>query len=122
MRLRGHHCCFSWLAYISREADTYIIQRRTGKGASLRAVRRLVGSPDVPVTAIGDSKQDIGMLAAADFSYATGNCSPLVRKLSKQANCRVVKQGYQSGLLAAVKHRVRQEGRRATPELPRIEG
>jgi hydroxymethylpyrimidine pyrophosphatase-like HAD family hydrolase len=113
---------FSKLAYISRDADTYIVQRRTGKGAALRSVRRMVGSPDIPVTAIGDSKQDISMLAAADFSYATGNCSPLLRKLSRQGNCRVVKQGYQSGLLAAVKHRVRQEGRRVAPELPDREG
>ncbi len=113
---------FSKLAYISRDADTYIVQRRTGKGAALRSVRRMVGSPDIPVTAIGDSKQDISMLAAADISYATGNCSPLLRKLSRQGNCRVVKQGYQSGLLAAVKHRVRQEGRRVAPELPHREG
>jgi hypothetical protein len=113
---------FSKLTFIARDADTYIVQRRTGKGAALRFVRRLIGSPSVPVTAIGDSKQDIGMLAAADFGYATANCSPLVRRLSRQGNCRVLRQGFQSGLLAAVEHRLKQERARVAPELPETGG
>jgi hydroxymethylpyrimidine pyrophosphatase-like HAD family hydrolase len=113
---------FSKLAFIARDADTYIVQKRTGKGAALRIVRRLIGNPGVPVTAIGDSKQDIGMLAAADFGYATANCSPLVRRLSRHGNCRVLRQGFQSGLLAAVEHRLKQERARVPRELPETGG
>jgi hypothetical protein len=113
---------FSKLTFVGRDADTYIVQKRTGKGAALRFVRRLIGSGDVPVTAIGDSKQDIGMLAAADFAYATANCEPLVRRLSRQGNCRVLRQGFQSGLLAAVEHRLRQEHIRVAPELSETNG
>jgi hypothetical protein len=62
------------------------------------------------------------MLAAADFGYATANCSPLVRRLSRQGNCRVLRQGFQSGLLAAVEHRLKQERARVAPELPETGG
>src|SRR5215471_12190175 len=43
---------FSKLTYVSRSSDTYIVQKRTNKGIALKAVRRLVGDPEVPVTAI----------------------------------------------------------------------
>ncbi|HLH32372.1 MAG TPA: HAD hydrolase family protein, partial [Terriglobia bacterium] len=100
---------FSKLTYIVRHADTYIVQRRTGKGSALRAVRKAMGAADVPVTAIGDDVHDIGMLAAADFAYAPANCSQLIRDLAKQGKCRIVNRAYQNGLLAAVQHRLQQQ-------------
>jgi hydroxymethylpyrimidine pyrophosphatase-like HAD family hydrolase len=99
---------FSHLSYVSRGADSYIVQKRTGKGPGLRFVRRAVGSERIPVTAIGDSQYDIGMLKAAEYAYAPANCSRTVRDLAKQGQCTIVRRGFQKGLLAAVKHRVRQ--------------
>lgn len=98
---------FSKLTYVSRSADTYVVQKRTSKGAAVRSVRRIAGRPDVPVTAIGDSEHDIGMLAASDFAYAPANCSPLIRGLSKEGRCRIVKKRFQNGLLEAIQDRVR---------------
>jgi hydroxymethylpyrimidine pyrophosphatase-like HAD family hydrolase/orotate phosphoribosyltransferase len=99
---------FSHLTYISRETDSHIVQKRTGKGPALRFVRREVGSDRMPVTAIGDSQYDIGMLKAAEYAYAPANCSVSVRELAGQGQCRIVGQRFQKGLLAAVKHRLRQ--------------
>jgi hydroxymethylpyrimidine pyrophosphatase-like HAD family hydrolase len=99
---------FSKLTYLPCAGDTYIVQKRISKGSAVRAVRRLVGSPDVPVAAIGDSIYDISMLAAADFAYAPSNCSPSIRELAKQRKCKVLKQRFQNGLLAAVQERLRE--------------
>ena len=38
----------------------------------------------MPVTAIGDSQHDIGMLKAAEFAYAPANCAPILHELAKQ--------------------------------------
>ena len=100
---------FSKLTYLSRSADTYIIQDGLDKGSALRTVRELVGSPDVPVTAIGDSHADIPMLTAAEFGYAPANCSPLVREVAREGKCRIVKRRYQNGLLAAVQDRLKKQ-------------
>jgi hydroxymethylpyrimidine pyrophosphatase-like HAD family hydrolase/adenine/guanine phosphoribosyltransferase-like PRPP-binding protein len=103
---------FTNLTYISRGADSYILQKRTGKGAALSFVRRAIGSEATPVTAIGESKYDIGMLKAAEFAYAPANCAPAVRELARRGHCRVVNKRFQKGLLAAVRHRLNQEGAR----------
>jgi hydroxymethylpyrimidine pyrophosphatase-like HAD family hydrolase len=100
---------FSRLTFICRPSSTYIVQNRINKGTALRKVRRMVGSRDVPVTAIGDSELDIAMLRAADFAYAPANCAPLLRQLEKEGKCRIVRQRFQSGLLEAVEHRLRCE-------------
>ncbi len=106
--LRGPE--FSHLTYIRRDPDSYIVQKRTGKGTALRFVRREVGSATVPVSAIGESKFDIGMLKAAEFAYAPANCAPAMRDLARQGQCRILRQQFQNGLLAAVRHRLRQKG------------
>jgi len=100
---------FSKLTYVSRSSDTYIVQKRTNKGTALKAVRRLMGDPEVPVTAIGDSQHDIGMLAAAEFAYAPANCSRSIRDLAKQGRCRILNGRFQNGLFEAVQHRLEQE-------------
>jgi hydroxymethylpyrimidine pyrophosphatase-like HAD family hydrolase/hypoxanthine phosphoribosyltransferase len=100
---------FSKLTYVSRSADTYIVQKRTNKGTALKAVKRLVGSPGVPVTAIGDSQHDVGMLAAAEFAYAPANCSRSIRDLAKRGKCRILSGRFQNGLFEAVQHRLEQE-------------
>jgi hydroxymethylpyrimidine pyrophosphatase-like HAD family hydrolase/hypoxanthine phosphoribosyltransferase len=110
---------YSHLTSICREADSYIVQRRTSKGAGLRFVRREVGTANKPVTAIGDSNHDIGMLKEAEFAYAPANCSRLVRELKRQGQCHVVGQSFQNGLLGAVKHRLQQEEKRPVKELLR---
>src|SRR6185295_12175753 len=96
---------FSHLTYICRGADSYVLQKRTGKGAAVRFVRRQIGN-EAPVTAIGESKYDIGMLKAAEFAYAPANCGPEVRELARDGQCRVVNKRFQKGLLAAVRHRL----------------
>lgn len=100
---------FSRLRFICRPSSTYIVQKWLNKGKALRAVRRMVGSRSVPVTAIGDSELDIAMLRAADFAYAPANCASLLRNLEKEGKCRIVRQRFQSGLLEAVQHRLRCE-------------
>ena len=100
---------FSKLTYVSRSSDTCIVQKRTNKGTALKAVRRLVGDPEVPVTAIGDSQHDVGMLAAAEFAYAPANCSGSIRDLAKLGKCRILNGRFQNGLFEAVQHRLEQE-------------
>jgi hydroxymethylpyrimidine pyrophosphatase-like HAD family hydrolase/hypoxanthine phosphoribosyltransferase len=112
--LRDHG--FSDLTYISRDVDFYIVQKRTGKGTALRFVRGHTGNDSNPVAAIGDSQFDIGMLKAAEFAYAPANCAQAVRELAKTGKCRIVKQRYQNGLLAAVQNLLRHQGaRRSAP-------
>jgi hydroxymethylpyrimidine pyrophosphatase-like HAD family hydrolase/orotate phosphoribosyltransferase len=103
-----HRPEFSHLTYISRGADSHIVQKRTGKGPALRFVRRQVGKDGMPVTAIGDSQYDMGMLKAAEYAYAPANCSASVRDLAAQGQCTIVRRRFQKGLLAAVKHRLGQ--------------
>ena len=109
---------FSHLDYICRDSDSYIVQKRTNKAAALHFVLRSVGGDPARVTAIGDSKYDIGMLKAAQFAYAPGSCSPVLRELAKQGRCRVVQEHFQPGLLAAVRHRLRQEAVDRSDDLP----
>jgi hydroxymethylpyrimidine pyrophosphatase-like HAD family hydrolase len=104
---------FNNLTIITRGSDSYIVQKRTGKGTALRFVRNEVGSASSPVTAIGDSRYDIGMLKSAEFAYAPSNCCALVREVVRRGQCRVMRQGFQNGLLAAVQHRLRREGGRS---------
>jgi hydroxymethylpyrimidine pyrophosphatase-like HAD family hydrolase/orotate phosphoribosyltransferase len=111
---------FSKLTYLSRNADTYIIQKGIDKGSALRTVRDLVGRPDVPVTAIGDSADDITMLTAAEFGYAPANCSPLVREVAREGKCRIVKRQFQNGLLAAVQDRLKKQPAAERPLLPLV--
>jgi hydroxymethylpyrimidine pyrophosphatase-like HAD family hydrolase len=102
---------FSRLTYISRESDTYIVQKGTDKGAGVTFVKRCLNK-DAPVAAIGDSEQDIPMLELSDYPYAPANCSPIVRRVAKTFHCHVLKQSWQAGLLAAVQHRLSNDGRR----------
>jgi hypothetical protein len=68
---------FSDLTYIARPNDTYIVQKRTSKGAAVTFVKEYLGS-HAPITAI---------------AHAPATCSP-------------------AGLLAAVRHRLKNDGRR----------
>jgi len=109
---------YAHLTYLCRGPDSYIVQRRTGKARALQFVRREAGV--TPVTAIGDSKYDVGMLKAAEFAYAPANCSPAVRELAKEGHCRIMKQPFQNGLLEAVRHRLQQCGEPFSEEMPHL--
>ncbi len=98
---------FSRLTYIARGADTYIVQKRTNKASGMKFVKRYAGCSNKPVTAIGDSEHDIGMLKAAEFAYAPANCHRLLREMGKRGECTIVNHRYQNGLLEAVQHRLR---------------
>jgi hydroxymethylpyrimidine pyrophosphatase-like HAD family hydrolase len=100
---------FSHLTYICRAADTYILQKGADKGLGVRFVKQYLKN-DAPVAAIGDSEQDIPMLESSDYRYAPANCSPALRQLAKTVECRVLKQSWQAGLLAAVHHRLKNDG------------
>lgn len=91
---------------ILRPDETYIVQKETGKARGLAAVRRYLGCEDEPVAAIGDSQYDMELLEAADFGYAPANCARSVRALARRGRCRVMRQPYQRGLLAAVRELV----------------
>ena len=108
---------FRHLRCICRGPDSYIVQKRTSKAAALRFVRQQVRTTKTPITAIGDCQYDIEMLKAAEFAYAPGNCSRSVRQLAKQGKCRIVKERFQNGLLAAVRHRLCVEGAPSAVEL-----
>ncbi len=100
---------FSRLDCIARGPDTYIHQKSANKGSGLMFVKRYLNN-DRPTTAIGHSDPDIPMLQASDYAYALENCSPAVRQMAKQGHCRMVRKPCQSGLLAAVEHRLASDG------------
>ena len=101
---------FSELTSISRQADTYIVQKGTSKGAGLKFVRDYLNSA-APIAAIGDSAQDISMLEAADYAYAPANCSADVKQIARKYHWHILNQRCQAGLLAAVQHRLERDGR-----------
>jgi len=91
------------LTYIHRLDDTYIVQKGVDKGAGLFMVKKYRGCMDNPVAAIGDSEEDLPMLEAAEFGYATANCSDKVRRSANTASFRITDKPYQQGLLAVAK-------------------
>lgn len=95
---------FDKLTFISRDADTYITQKETGKGPALLAAKQLLKTPKAPTAAIGNSGEDAGMLRAVDFAYAPANCSADLRQLAAAGRCRVMGRPFQRGLLEAVLH------------------
>ena len=97
---------FDQLSILSTGASTYIVQKGTDKGTGLTFVKRYLNQ-DKPVVAIGHSDQDVPMLEAADFAYATVNCSAAVREMAKRGRCHIVNKPCQTGLLAAVQHRLK---------------
>ena len=103
---------------ILRPEDTYIVQRGTGKAPGVGAVRRYLGCQDEPVAAIGDSEYDVELLEMAEQSYAPANCARSVRALGRRGRCRVMRQPYQRGLLAAVRDLVGETRRHRAPSAP----
>jgi hydroxymethylpyrimidine pyrophosphatase-like HAD family hydrolase/orotate phosphoribosyltransferase len=90
------------LAVLSRQADTYFVQRGVDKGTALGFVRARLDVEHDPVAAIGDSDEDIPMLAGADYAYAPGNCSEALRREAKKNRWKVTGKPVQRGLLEAV--------------------
>jgi 3-deoxy-D-manno-octulosonate 8-phosphate phosphatase KdsC-like HAD superfamily phosphatase len=102
------------LTSISRAADTYIVQQNVDKGAAVNSVRRYLGCSRAAAAAIGESTLDLAMLTAVEHAYAPANCSPALRALAKENKCKMMRRGFQSGLLEAVEHHI---GKRAvTPD------
>jgi hydroxymethylpyrimidine pyrophosphatase-like HAD family hydrolase/orotate phosphoribosyltransferase len=95
-------CRCDSLTVIPRLEDTYLVQNGVSKGVALLAVKKYLGCPDDPASAIGDSDQDLDALDMAELSYAPANCSKALRRLAKRGRCRVMSQPFQKGLLAAV--------------------
>ncbi|HEY6952306.1 MAG TPA: HAD hydrolase family protein, partial [Bacteroidota bacterium] len=93
---------FDKLSYICRGPDSYIVAKGTNKGAAIREIRQCLGLVDGPLTAIGDSDQDVPMLKEAKAGYAPANCSAEVRHLSGKGRVRIMREPHQRGLLAAV--------------------
>jgi len=101
-------CGYDRLAAITRAEDTYIVQKGISKGSALRAVKEYLGCPREPAAAMGDSEQDLDALELAEWSYAPANCAPAVRELARRGRCRVMRQPWQRGLLAAARDMVAQ--------------
>jgi len=91
------------LTIVESSADTYIVQRGTGKGPALTSVKAYLGGSGKPVAAIGDSATDADMLRAADIAYAPANASRAVRELIARGQCRRTRRPLQAGLLEAAK-------------------
>ncbi len=100
-------CRCGRLTFIQRAADTYIVQKDTGKGLGLLTVKDYLGCRNEPVATVGDSDQDLEMLMVADIAYAPANCSQRLRELAARGRCRIVAQPFQRGLLAAVRELLR---------------
>jgi hydroxymethylpyrimidine pyrophosphatase-like HAD family hydrolase len=94
------------MTFIS-QGNTYIVQKGVDKGSGMLAAKRALGYNSEPVTAIGDTVQDIAMLEIADFAYAPSNCSKELYDLGGRGKCKIMPQPYQRGLLAAVQDRIR---------------
>jgi hydroxymethylpyrimidine pyrophosphatase-like HAD family hydrolase len=90
------------LTYVQSPADTYIVQKATSKGTAVKAIKAYLGRPFEPVTAIGDSPQDVDMLRAAAIAYAPANASREVCRLAADGECRRTSRRLQAGLLEAV--------------------
>jgi trehalose-6-phosphatase len=95
------------LECLVRDADSYIVQKGTGKAAGIRAVRQYLGCADQPAAAIGDSDLDVEALESVELAFAPANCAPIVRALARHGGCRVMRQPLQRGLLAAARDVVR---------------
>ncbi len=106
------------LEAILRPEDTYIVQKGTGKAHGVRAVRLYLGCEDEPVAAIGDSRHDVDLLEEAELAYAPSNCARSVRAVARRGGCRVMRQPYQRGLLAAVTELVGETRRRRPGDGP----
>ena len=100
---------FDRLSIISSPVDTYIVSKGTDKGAGVAFVKRYLNH-NKPVVAIGHSDEDVAMLEAADFAYAPANCSAAVREMAKRGRCHIVNKRCQTGLLAAIEHRLENDG------------
>ena len=100
---------FDRLSCISRKSGTHVVQKQTGRGPAVRFVKRYLGS-NARLAAIGDSAEDIAMLEACDYAYATSGCSQVVRQFAKKGGCHVLKQYRQAALLEATHHRLRSDG------------
>jgi len=114
-------CGADRLTFVLGPDGTGIIQEGTGKAAGARAVRRYLDAPEEPITAIGSSEEDLELLEMADAAYAPANCARRLRELARRGRCRVMRQPFQHGLLAAAKEIVG-AGRARTcapgPDLP----
>lgn len=95
------------LTFLPSDGCTYIQARGADKGTGMRAalesIRGFGYQPQI-MAAIGDGEADIPMLeAAAPLAFAPANCAPAVRELARTGGCRIMKQSFQRGLLAAAK-------------------
>jgi len=97
MRRTGCHR----LAFVQSQADTYIVQKGAGKGPALASVQAYLGCAGDPAIAMGDSRQDVDMLRAADLAFAPANASREVRELVARGECRRTSRPLQAGLLEA---------------------
>jgi len=91
------------LTFIQSPADTYVVQKGTGKGPALASVGAYLGGSAELVAAIGDSRLDVDMLRAADVAYAPANASREVRELVARGECRRTRRTLQAGLLEAAR-------------------
>src|SRR5262249_13341753 len=91
------------LTTIRRRNDTYLVQTGISKGSALVAVKKYLGCTSEPAVAMGGSDQDLEALETAELGYAPANCSKAVRELARRGRCRVMRQPFQRGLLAAVR-------------------
>ncbi len=94
--LRTHH--LTALSVIRRPEDTYFIGNEAGKGNGMKQFRRMFPHNAGPMTAVGDSDEDVSMLETAEESFAPSNCTQGVRKLAKKNTCQIISQPRQRGL------------------------
>ena len=89
------------LAVIQSSADTYIVEQGAGKAPAMASVQAYLGCAGAPLAAMGDSRQDVDMLRAADIAFAPANASREVRDLVARGECRRTSRALQAGLLEA---------------------
>jgi hydroxymethylpyrimidine pyrophosphatase-like HAD family hydrolase len=98
------------LTFLPTHADTTIIPKYIGKGSGLLWAKKYVGLEAEPVAAIGDNDQDLDMFRAADLAFAPANSSQSVREFAEGGKCKLMRQPFQRGLLAAVTQLLHSDG------------
>jgi len=90
------------LRVITRDEDTYFVSRIVNKGTGLLAVKQYREATVHSTAGIGKSAEDLDMLRLVDVAYVLANASPVLKALTDNPKCHLVRRPGRMGLLAAV--------------------
>jgi hydroxymethylpyrimidine pyrophosphatase-like HAD family hydrolase/adenine/guanine phosphoribosyltransferase-like PRPP-binding protein len=109
--LKRNGCCN--LTFLTTPQDTYITDKEVNKGTAVFATKRILSMEARTLFAIGDSEEDLPMLAVGKIGYITSQASPAVKRKARALGCRVLSQPAQRGLAEAVDNILGAPGRQS---------